>query len=486
MVIEFQDIHKHYGASVANRGISFRVEPGRIHGILGENGAGKSTLMKILSGYTVKTSGRILFDGRPVEYGTPAAALDLGIGMLYQEPLDFLPLTVLENFMLGQASGFLQSRAYYERKLEEWCRQLGFQLNPGLPVGKLTLGERQQLELLRFLTLGVDVLILDEPTTGISPVQKEVLFEALKRLASQGKTLLIVSHKLEDVEALCDRVTVLCDGAVAGNLDAPFDTEQVLGMMFGTPPAPPPRCTASLGSTVLSFEEVSATGGRAGLTRGSASFRRGEVVGLAGLEGSGQGPFLRLAAGLEQPLGGLIRLGERVMNGLDPLEFRRSGVTFLPTARLEEGLVPGLTLSEHFALAFHDRTFVIPWNEVTSWTEKRIDRFRIRGRADSPVESLSGGNQQRILLSLVPEAPIVLLLEQPTRGLDLESARWFWQQLQGLCANGTTILFSSAELDEILRVSHRVLVFYNGSIVLNVKTDETDFNQLGRAIAGKV
>ncbi|SMC27481.1 simple sugar transport system ATP-binding protein [Desulfacinum hydrothermale DSM 13146] len=485
MHIQLKEIHKFYGPVHANQGIDLTVDSGTIHGILGENGAGKSTLMKILAGYIQKSSGEILLDGQAVEFRNPAMASRMGIGMLYQDPLDFPPLTVLENFMLGQVQGTRLSQAGWGAKLQELAQHFDFQLDPHAPLATLTVGERQQLELLRLLSLGARLLILDEPTTGISPVQKQVLFHALKKLAREGKTVLVVSHKIEDVEALCDRVTILRQGRVTGEMDAPFDSETILAHMFGTPPVAPPKCAKEAGGEVLAFRQVSAQGGRAGLKDCTVSFQRGQVVGLAGLEGSGQGVFLRLAAGLQRPLKGAVFLDGRDMRGADHHEFKRRGVTFLPTARLEEGLIPGLSITEHFALAACRQTFLVPWLDALKEARTRVERFKIRGTPETSVEGLSGGNQQRLLLSLIPPSPKVLLLEQPTRGLDVESAHWMWQHLLGLCDQGTTILFSSAELDEILMVADRVLVFFNGRIVLDVTAAQADPERIGAAIAGR-
>ncbi|MCP3951684.1 MAG: ATP-binding cassette domain-containing protein, partial [Desulfobacterales bacterium] len=212
MKIELKEIHKHYGPIKANNGISLCVETGTIHGILGENGAGKSTLMKILSGFCRKTEGMICLGGRPEEYNTPARAARLGIGMLYQDPLDFPSLTVLDNFILGLKRGPECSRSDLRNDLVQLAQSVGFSLDPAQLLKTLTVGERQQLEILRLLYLGIEVLILDEPTTGISAYQKETLFQALNTLTEAGKSVILVSHKLEDVESLCHHVTVLRKG----------------------------------------------------------------------------------------------------------------------------------------------------------------------------------------------------------------------------------------------------------------------------------
>jgi len=484
MLLELENIHKHFGRVKANNGISLTFQPGSIHGILGENGAGKSTLMKILSGYQTKTSGAIRIDGAVHEYHTPAEATRLGIGMLYQDPLDFPPLKVLENFALGQTQGLLRREASIRGRFEACTRGLGFSLDPALPVADLTVGERQQLEIARLIDSGVHVLILDEPTTGISGVQKAVLFEALRTLAGQGKIIILVSHKLEEVLNLCHAVTVLRGGKVAGGMRPPYDDENLLAMMFGAPPALPLKPAIQPGEDILVMENVSGSGGRAGLAPCSLTLRRGEVVGLAGLEGSGQDVLLRLAAGIETPATGKIAVNGRELSGRDHLRYRKHGVAFLPAARLEQGLIPGLSIQEHYALK-EMKGFVVRWDQAYRGARDKIKKFQVRGRARSCVESLSGGNQQRLLLSFLPIEPNLLLLENPTRGLDMESVRWVWEHLLACCRHGAGIIFSSSELDEIIMAADRVLVFFEGRIIKDVRTDDTDARELGMAIAGK-
>ena len=486
MWIELQDIHKHYGPVKANDGVNLRIAPGRIHGILGENGAGKSTMMKVLAGFSQKTSGSILVNGQEVNYRNPAQAAAVGIGMLYQDPLDFSLLSVLENFMLGQTSGFFGNKINLKKAFLQLAQSFNFALHPDTPVKILTIGERQQLELLRLLALGIRVLILDEPTTGISATQKDVLFESLRKLTTEGKSVVLVSHKLEDVEALCDEVTVLRQGKVTGDMEKPFETKQLLEMMFGIPPPPPARCMEMPGDDVLVMKNVSGTGERTGLKNCDVVIRQGEIVGLAGLEGSGQGVFLRLASGLKQTTRGSIMLAGRDMKNQDYHAFVRRGVTFMPTSRLEEGLISGLSISEHFALQEHHQNFIVKWHEAHQLAGERIGNFRIKGRSDSPVDALSGGNQQRLLLSFLPADPALLVLENPTRGLDMESVNWVWQHLQKYCHKKTSIVFSSSELDEILMVADRILVFFDGYIIKDVNSAETDANELGKAIAGKL
>ncbi len=351
MQIELQEIHKYYGTVKANQGVSLTVRAGSIHGLLGENGAGKSTLMKILTGFTPMTRGQILLDDQAVHFQKPADAARAGIGMLYQEPLDFPPFSALENFQLGQQPIAGDDSKSAADTLRTLAKTLAFDIEPDTPVARLTVGERQQLELMRLLAAGVNALILDEPTTGISAYQKEVLFKALKKLASDGKSVILVSHKLEDVDALCDEVTVLRQGQVSGAANAPFDTDALLAMMFGAAPETPQKAPRQLGRPVLQLTDVSASGGRAGLKNCSVEVKQGELVGLAGLEGSGQGVFLRVAAGLQKCLTGEVKMAGNPLAGKDAfLTFIKTGGAFLPGSRLEEGLIPGL--ERHRALRF--------------------------------------------------------------------------------------------------------------------------------------
>jgi simple sugar transport system ATP-binding protein len=272
-------------------------------------------------------------------------------------------------------------------------------------------------------------------------------------------------------------------------MEAPFDTSKLLSMMFGggTPAQTPSlTLTSRIGPTFMVFENVSAPGGRAGLHDCSLEVQEGEIVGLAGLEGSGQGVFLRLAAGLISSLRGRILLNKKEITGKKHAFLRKQGVCFVPTSRLEQGLFADLSLAEHYAIAFHKDSFFVPWKTVQQTSKQHITHFRIKGSPYNKASSLSGGNQQRLLLSLIPSSTKLLLLEQPTRGLDMESALWVWNHLKNYCENKAALIFSSAELDEIFSVADRIVVFFNGRVVLNAPLCETTLEEVTKAIAGKV
>jgi simple sugar transport system ATP-binding protein len=454
-------------------------------GILGENGAGKSTLMKILSGFQRADRGEILLDGQPVRIDSPQDTGRLGIGMLHQDPLDVPPMRVVDNFLLGRQGGLLPRRAQARAALKEISDRFGFDLDPEAYVEALTVGERQQLELVRLLWLGARVLILDEPTTGISALQKEALFASLQKLSQEGRTILFVSHKLEDVESLCHRVAVLRRGRLAGEAIPPYSTDRLVEMMFGRMVSLGSRMEASPGPAVLELEDIVIEDRRT--TIGPATLHAGqhEVIGLAGMEGSGQQLLLRACAGLIRPVHGRLRLAGQDVLGQSYRGFRQRGVAFMPASRLEEGLIPGLDLTEHFALTEPNAGLLIQRQAAQARTATQIEAFRIRGTPASPVEALSGGNQQRALLALVGEDLSLLLLEHPTRGLDIESVVWIWEKLKDRCRRGTAIVFVSSDLDEILHYSDRIHVFFGGRVSPSLEARTTTVEQLGQLIGGK-
>ncbi len=485
MRIELREIHKSFGRVHANAGISLAVAAGGILGILGENGAGKSTLMKILSGFIRPDSGGIELDGERVGFGSPADAISRGIGMLHQDPMDFPPMKAVESFLIGARGGFFPNRREAARRLRESAAGLGFDLDPDAYVDSLTVGERQQLEIVRLLAMGARVLILDEPTTGISKPQKEMLFQTLVKLSSLGIGIVFVSHKLEDVEQLCSRVAVLRQGRLAGEAEPPYRTEELVKMMFGKPVSPGVKTPPAPGEAVLKLDRVCLEGVRLRISGVSLEVRVGETIGLAGMEGSGQAMLLSACAGLARPVEGRIGLSERDVTGQSHHRFKSQGVAYLPAARLEQGLVPGLTLTEHFVLSEDSRGVFIDRRRAEEIAKERIETFNIKGAPRTVVESLSGGNQQRMLLALLGAPLSLILLEHPTRGLDIESTVYIWGKLKERCAQGASIVFISSELDEILAYSDRVMVFFAGRVSPPLPADRLSAETLGELIGGK-
>ncbi len=486
MKIELDDIKKYFGPVRANDGITLTVEPGTIHGLLGENGAGKTTLMKVLTGFISADGGGIRVNGKPVHFASPAESIRHGIGMLHQEPLDFPPLKVIDNLVLAFDNRLIPHRRKARRVFKKLSQRFNFSLDPDERVNTLTVGERQQLEILRLLALGAEVIILDEPTTGISAPQKVLLFATLRRLAKEeGKSVIFVSHKLEEVEELCDRATVLRWGKVTGYIEAPFSSDQLVQLMFGQSFPKSERSPVVLGDSVLELQDVTVQTYRLTVPHLSLTVWAGEVIGLAGLEGSGQRLMLQACVGLQKPSAGRVLLDGQDFTRRAYRDFLAAGVAYLPASRIEEGLIRGLTLAEHYVLAQRDhQPVLIDRAAAAAGMQKRIDKFNILGTPGTLVEALSGGNQQRALLSLLPPALKLLALEHPTRGLDVESAMWVWGQLLGRRQSGTAILFISADLDELLERSDRIVVFSGGVMTSPIDATRTSVEQLGYLIGG--
>jgi general nucleoside transport system ATP-binding protein len=518
MDIEVRSLTKSFGALRANDSLSLRFGAGQVHGVLGENGAGKSTLMKLLSGYLRRDSGQILLDGQPVDLRSPADALREGVGMIHQDPLDVPAFSALENFFLGAPPAVMQDMAVARRLLLDLAGRLGFSALPDAPLAALTVGQRQQLELMRLLACGARVLILDEPTTGITAAQATALFGAVRKLAASGATVLFVSHKLEEVAELCDTVSVLRAGRlVSEQLAMPQPQEKLLQLMFGqpageqapndlrpphaeavpaaggsadrrTPKAFPPTPAAS---AVWRLEGVVAREGTLELRVPALEIPAGAALGLAGLEGSGQQILLRLLAGRLRPVAGRVTLAGAPNSGAPHEAFRRAGVQYLPADRLDEGVVGALSLAEHFALQGPDRQVERATNGLRvdrraarAAAERAIATFGIRGTPDTPLAALSGGNQQRAMLSLLPERLAGILLEQPTRGLDVASATAVWQRLTARQRGGTALVFATADLDELLEHSDAVLVFFAGHVSPPIPRVELSYERLAELIGG--
>lgn len=482
MSLELRDIHKRFGRVRANDGVTLRVEAGELHGLLGENGAGKSTLMKVLSGFIEPDSGTISLDETTLQMRSPRDAIAAGIGMLHQDPLVFLPFSVLDNFLLGSPP---IDRDSARGELDRLAADFGFSFDPDAPARTLTVGERQQLEIVRLLWLGAKVLILDEPTTGISATQQSLLFEALRTLAGQGMIVIFVSHKLEEIEVLCDRVTVMRRGRTVGEATLPVAIDTLVEMMFGEAVAVTGRPPGVRGGPALRLDGIAADDRLTRLEDLTLEVRAGEVLGLAGLEGSGQRTLLRACAGLLATTAGTIEVGDRDVTKRDYHQRLAARVHYLPAGRLEEGLIRGLTITEHFQLASGSNRFLVPWADARGDAEKRIAKHSIKGAPDTTAEALSGGNQQRLLLAMVPPDVKVLLMEHPTRGLDIASADWVWGQLIQRVEAGTAVVFASADLDELLRYSDRIVVFFAGRVFKMLDASTADADQLGHLIGGR-
>ena len=486
MRVELQRICKHFGPVKANDGISLLLEEGKIYGLLGENGAGKSTLMKILSGYQPPDSGEILVDGQPVLFDSPATALTSGVGMLYQDPLDMPPFRVIDNYLLGRDNRLPLNYKKAAAELQDLSTRYDFEINVNAFVDTLSMGERQQLELVRQLAGGAQVLILDEPTTGISAEQQKLLFDSMRKLAQEeGKTLILVSHKLDEIQELCTHAFILRQGQLVGESEVPCLNENLVRMMFGQVPAKSERPYFELGEPVLEVENLNAGDYRLKIEDINLSVQAGEVFGLAGLEGSGQRRLIQACAGLIQPNSGRIKLAGEDISGWSYHRRQSAGVAYVAAGRLEEGLVDDLSLTEHLVLAQPEHSFLIDWDGARQEMERRIAHYQIVGRPDSTAGELSGGNQQRLLFALLDSPLKLLLFEHPTRGLDVRSTNYIWDLFYQRREQGTAILFLSADLDEIIERSDRIAVFSGGRMSRIVSANETSVDELGHLIGGQ-
>jgi simple sugar transport system ATP-binding protein len=480
-------IVKRFGPLTANDDVTVALAAGRIHGILGENGAGKSTLMRVLCGVLAPDAGTITVDGRDHGRLSPETAGRLGIGMLTQDPLDFPPLPVWENFSLG--GGPVVPRSQARERLAEACARMGFCLLPDATVSSLTVAERQQLELARLFDRDVRLLILDEPTTGISPAQKKALFDVLRRFVADGDRIVaLVTHKLTEARELCDKVYVLRQGRLAGAFDAPLDPPAILSTMFGAETAalaaaaPPPAPDVQAGDAPLvRLADVVFADEKTVLDSLSLTVRPGEIVGLAGISGGGQEAFLRGLAGIAPAIAGRLDVAGENLAGRPHERFLAAGVHYLPAARLEEGLFGGLSLLDHVRLAFPDRRR----EAAAIFRDRCVGRFRLTDTPNAPAASLSGGNQQRLLLSLIPDATRLLLADNPTRGLDAASIAQIWDHFRERAAAGAAVVFFSEDLDELLAHAGRVIVFYNRAVAADLPAGPFDAGSVGDLMTGR-
>ncbi|WP_322495075.1 ABC transporter ATP-binding protein [Chloroflexus sp.] len=468
MHIAVENLTKRFGPVCANDRLTVSFAAGQIHGVLGENGAGKSTLMKLLSGYIQPDEGRIVFNDTPRRLRGPGDALAAGVGMVQQEPLDIPAFTVLENLLCAAPPGVFRSRRAAQTALLELAGRLGFPVDPAARLDQLTIGQRQQVEIMRLLLCGAQVLILDEPTTGITAAQARALFAALRQIAAEGRTMLFVSHKLEEVADLCHTVTVLRNGHVVppGQLPMPQPQEYLLSLMFGESGAAPPiyrPLPAIDAPPVWELRHVTARSGALHLVDLNHCFAAGRIIGLAGLDGSGQQVLLRLLAGQQTPDRGQVLVNGRDLTGAGAIAFRQAGVEYLPADRLHDGMIGALSLADHFALLQHDG-LLVDRRRAEELARQAIAEYQIKATPVTPIASLSGGNQQRAMLALIPSTARGILAEQPTRGLDVASARAIWSRLQARRDDGCCIIFSSPDLDEIMEYSDEVIVCFAGRI----------------------
>jgi general nucleoside transport system ATP-binding protein len=473
-----------------------------VHGIVGENGAGKSTLMSVLYGFHAADSGRIEVDGREVRIRNPHEAIALGIGMVHQHFMLVDTLTALDNVMLGAEPHALLKRAEerMRSRLEALMRSTGLKVNLDATVADLPVGDRQRLEILKALVRGARILILDEPTAVLTPQETEALFEVLQRLATQGTTILLITHKLNEVMRFCTRVTVMRAGRVVHETNvADTSIEALAAAMIGRKVmldrvATPRRETAKPRLQAQGLTLTDSTGVTR-LDNVSLQLRGGEIVGIAGVSGNGQSELLEVLAGLRRPDRGTLRVGDDCFEAprwLDPHIARVLKLAHVPEDRQSRALVLDFAAWESAALGYehlrdNSRHGWMRHAAMRSATAALMQRFDVRPRdVELPSASFSGGNQQKLVLAReLSRAPQVLLVGQPTRGVDIGAIEFIYARLRELRDAGCALLVLSSELDEILVLADRVLVMHAGSIVGELPIEQCSESRLGLMMAGE-
>jgi ABC-type uncharacterized transport system ATPase subunit len=496
-MIEMRGITKRFGAVVANKQIDLTIPANTIHSIVGENGAGKSTIMKILYGFYRADEGEIYLDGRRADIGSPHDAIAMGLGMVHQHFMLVPPMTVLENIVLGAEPGSAGRIDY--RKAEEQVRRLssdfGFDLDPHRRVEDLSVGQQQRVEVLKALYRGARILILDEPTAVLTPQEVEEFFRILRAMREQGKTIIIITHKLSEVLSLSDNVTIMRDGSVVGQrATKDTDATELARLMVGRDvllrvekePAEP--ADAVLAVRDLSLTTLADGNQHQKLSGVTFEVRAGEIVGIAGVEGNGQTELMEILAGLRTASSGSAKLVGREISGLNARQIKELGVAHIPEDRHLRGLLLDFDLADNGILgthyrppAAHPRSGLLDDRAIDGKAKRLIRDFDVRPpNPDLPARVLSGGNQQKLVIGREFDLkPKLLLVAQPTRGVDIGAIEFIHRKLVELRDAGAAILLVSAELDEVLSLADRILVMYQGRIVGMVDPQQIDHAEIG-------
>jgi ABC-type uncharacterized transport system ATPase subunit len=496
-----EGITKRFPGVVANDAVSFEAAAGEVHALLGENGAGKTTLSNILTGLYRPDEGEIELYGEPVRFHSPRDALDAGICMVHQHFRLVEPFSVAENVVLGDHRGegrrMILRSAATERRVDEISQRYGLAVNPKARVWQLSIGEQQRVEILKALYRDARVLIMDEPTAVLTPQEAETLFGTLRAMADEGKTVIFISHKLYEVKAVADRVTVLRGGKTVTTVDAASATARSLAsLMVGREievarPLEQARQLADV--RTLEVEGLTAIGDRGETAVADVSFaiREGEIVGVAGVAGNGQRELAEALSGMRDIRAGSVRIAGRRLRGGDPREAIRAGVAYVPEDRLGTGLAPSLSVTNNVSIKTY-RTRSLSHGPLLALRRMRETAVGIIRRYDvktpgpgTPVRNLSGGNLQKLVLGReFADDPLVLVVAQPTRGLDVGAIETVHSYLRDAAAKGVAILLMSEDLDEVRALADRILVIYEGEIVGELHAGAASIEEIGLLMAG--
>jgi simple sugar transport system ATP-binding protein len=492
LAAELSGITKRFGDLIANDVVDFSVQRGEVHALLGENGAGKTTLMRVLYGLTRPDGGMIRVDDRPVEIHSPSDAIEAGVGMVTQHFSLVQPMTVTENIILGRAQGARLDLASAHEAVEAAAGRFGIAIQPDAVVSDLSVGEQQRVEIIKALARDCRLLILDEPTAVLVPQEVDALFETLRRLAADGLSVVFISHKLGEVRAISQRVSVMRQGRMVGTVSGETGERELARMMVGRPTFgverqdPPQRG----GEARLQVRGVSATGVHdlPALTDVDLDIHAGEILGVAGVSGNGQTELAEVLSGMRPATAGRATVDGTEITNVDPGAVMAAGVGRIPEDR-HASLVLDLSVALNLIMEHIDDFSGrggLDGARVDTHARELIERYHIKARPGDRVATLSGGNIQKVLLARVlARDPHVVIVSQPTRGVDVGASEYVRNELLARRRDGAAILLMSEDLDELISLSDRLVVLYEGRIVGRLDAADADAEELGMLMAGR-
>lgn len=497
-IVQMRGIVKRFPGVVANAGVDFDLYPGEIHALLGENGAGKTTLMNVLYGLYMPDAGDVRLYGKPVAFSSARDAIAHGLGMVHQHFMLVQTLTVSDNIILGQPSPrapLLEDTKKVHERLRALSERYGLAIDPAAEVWKLSVGEQQRVEILKALYRGADILILDEPTAVLTPQEVDELLEILRRLTEEGKSIVFITHKLDEVLKTSDRITVLRDGKVVDTVSpGDVDKQKLARMMVGRDVLlTVVKSPAHPGEPRLRTVDLWANSDRnlPALRGVHIEVRSGEILGIAGVAGNGQSELEEVIAGLRPATAGHVEICGEDATRSSPRKIGEMGLAHIPSDRYRMGLLPDFTVAENMFLQRigeppFTRHMFLNWEAIRSEAQKLLQAYNVRGATvDTPAGSLSGGNAQKLILAReLTRNPKVLLAAQPTRGLDVSAVAYVHEQLIAQRDKGVAILLISTELEEIMALSDRIAVLYEGQVVGVVDAADANINEIGLLMAG--